>query len=196
MLWLEVAVIGAVPIVALALSLLELVPLHISGPSLVGSVVVSGLALSVLEPRIARHALRGWGAGFVAVLVYDCTRMPFIIFGGWPDFIPKIGAWLLDAPSAHWLLGYGWRYLGNGAGMGLTFSMLVLCTDRWIDRRAAGVAYGVAIWAGLVATLLSSPDGESKMFDLNPTTIAASLTGHLVYGAVLGLIMHRGTAPR
>ena len=193
-LWLECVVIGATPIVTLALSLLELIPLHIGGPALVGSALLGGLALLVLEPTVGRQAVRGYLAGLVAVLIYDGTRMPFVILGGWPDFIPKIGAWLLDEPTAPWLLGYTWRYLGNGAGMGLTFAMLVLVTDRWLDRRIAGVGYGVVIWSGLVATLLAAPAGEQKMFELNALTITVSLTGHLVYGGVLGSIMHRQRA--
>ncbi len=191
----EAAFIGAIPIVSLALAVFELVPLHLSGPSLVSTGVAAVVVILGLAPETGWHVVRGYLAGLIAVLVYDSTRMPFVVIGGWPDFIPKIGVWLLDSPEAHWSIGYLWRYLGNGAGMGLTFAMLAPLTDRWLDRRIAAIGYGVFIWSGLVMTLLAAPDGQAKLFRLTEATIALSLTGHLVYGFVLGQLMHRWRTP-
>jgi hypothetical protein len=187
----EGAVIGAMPILALALAILEVIPLHVTGPGVVGPGVLAGFMLIALAPETGGQAVRGYLAGLIAVIIYDGTRMPFVVIGGWPDFIPKIGAWLLDESTVHWSIGYAWRYLGNGAGMGLTFAMIAPVADRWIDRRIASVVYGVVIWSGLVATLLAAPNGQERLFQLTPTTIAVSLTGHLVYGTVLGQLMHR-----
>lgn len=186
------ALVGATPITALALSVLEVLPLHIGGPLLVGGGIVLGMALRVSAP-IDRMVLHGLAAGLIAVLLYDGTRLPFVLLGDWPDFIPRIGAWMTNRSDAHWSFGYLWRYLGNGAGMGLTFTMLVPYTDRWITRQRAGLAYGVAIWTGLVIILLLAPHGQARLFELTPLTIAVSLTGHLVYGGVLGAILGRET---
>lgn len=187
----ELAIVGAIPIVCLALSVLEIVPLHIGGSVMIATGILACLATMAVAPELGRQALGGYLAGLIAVLVYDGTRLPFVVFGGWPDFIPKIGAWLLDTSGSHWSVGYAWRYLGNGAGMGLTFTMLVPYVDRWVDRRVSGVVYGVTIWTGLVTTLLAAPAGQDKLFQLTPLTIAVSLTGHLVYGAVLGALTRR-----
>ena len=56
------------------------------------------------------------------------------------------------------------------------------------QRRVVGftVAFAVCpVWAGLVLTDGLAPAGRA-LFPLNATTIALSLAGHLIYGAVLG----------
>ncbi len=185
---LALAAVGFAPIVALALSLIEVVPLHIGGPVLVTAALAVGVVAAAVAPSVRRPSAVGLVGGLIAVLLYDCTRLPFAIFGGWPDFIPRIGAWLLHQPDAHWAVGYLWRYLGNGAGMGLAFTMLTPLIAPGLDRRVAGVLFGIAVWCGLLATLLVAPDGEGKMFVLTPATLSLSLVGHLVYGSVLGAI--------
>ncbi len=140
--------------------------------------------------------LRGLAAGLAAVLIYDGTRLPFVILGGWPDFIPRIGGWLLDDPDAHWSIGYLWRYLGNGAGMGLAFTVLAPRIVDRLDPRVAGIGFGVAVWTGLLTVLALSPNGQDKMFQLTPATFALSLLGHVVYGSVLGWSWPRGRPGR
>lgn len=182
-------IMGMAPISTLALAILGLVPLHVGAPILVGTPVGLGVALLILKPEDRAAVSHGFVAGLVAVLIYDCTRMPFVVIGNWPDFIPKIGAWLTNTPQTHWSVGYLWRYLGNGAGMGLTFAMAVPFTDRLIGRQKAGLLYGTTIWTGLICTVLVAPGGQERLFALTPLTIAVSLTGHLVYGAVLGFML-------
>jgi hypothetical protein len=63
-----------------------------------------------------------------------------------------------------------------------------LGTASWPRRRVVGltVAFAVCpVWAGLVPTDGLAPAGRA-LFPLNATTLALSLAGHLVYGAVLG----------
>ena len=155
---------GFTPIGSLALSLLELVPLHIGGPVLIGVAMVTAAIVIAFHPASRVLLVRGLLAGLVAVLVYDGTRLPFIILGSWPDFIPRIGDWLFDTDHVHWLVGYLWRYLGNGAGMGLAFMVVAPVAARRLGSVRFGLLYGVAIWSGLVATLLVAPDGQEKMF--------------------------------
>lgn len=184
------AAIGFTPIGALALSLVEVVPLHISAPLLLGLAAIAGATIAVVASNFRRPALLGLAAGVVAVTVYDCTRLPFAIWGGWPDFIPSIGAWLVNEPEAPWVIGYLWRYLGNGAGMGLAFVMIAPLVPM-LGQRRMGLIYGLLIWSGLLLTVLLSPNGQVKMFRLTPATLALSLLGHLVYGGVLGVIAPR-----
>src|ERR1700726_4160211 len=58
--------------------------------------VVLGIVLACLFPRYGKLALKGLIIGLIAVFLYDCMRIPFIMAGIWGDFIPKIGMWLLN----------------------------------------------------------------------------------------------------
>lgn len=181
------AAIGFTPILALALSLTGAAPLHLGAPILLGAALLTGGCLAVSNSWCRPAVMDGLGAGLLAVLIYDGTRLPFVLLGRWPDFIPKIGVWLLRNPDTHWTVGYTWRYLGNGAGMGLAFMMLAPYTRRWIDPRAAGVAFGLFVWSGLLTTWALTPNSAEQLFALTPAAFALSLMGHIVYGTVLGL---------
>ncbi len=187
--------LGFAPIGSLALSILGLVPLNFGGPILVAAAITAGCAIACNHPQYRRLVVSGLGYGLVAVTIYDMTRIPFVVFGGWPDFIPKIGIWLFDNPDTNWTVGYLWRYLGNGAGMGMAFKMVAPLAGHWVRQRVAGVAFGLAIWTGLVITLIVAPDGQSQLFALTPATIALSLLGHIVYGSVLGCTGHMAVQP-
>lgn len=59
----------------------------------------------------------------------------------------------------------------------------------------ASVAFAVVpTWTGLMATVALAPNGEERMFDLNPATFVITLVGHLIFGLVLGLAFLK--APR
>lgn len=180
--------IGFSPISALSLSIFDLIPLHISTPLVVIPSIIVALIIGNKFPNHGKLACQGFVGGLIAVFLYDCTRFPIMALGGWPDFIPKIGNWLLNRDQVHWSVGYLWRYLGNGAGMGLAFFMIVPYLERWIERRVAGVVYGIGVWGCLLVTLLASPNGEVMMFQLTWGTFFASLLGHVVFGGVLGLL--------
>jgi hypothetical protein len=61
--------------------------------------------------------------GLIAVFLYDCMRVPFIITGIWGDFIPKINMWLFNTSQPNWVVGYIWRYVGDGRFMGMASIM-------------------------------------------------------------------------
>jgi hypothetical protein len=140
--------------------------------------------------RIDRTALAGFGWGLVACAGYDCFRLPNVyLFHLWGDFFGTIGGWATGT-SSNYLAGYLWRYLGDGAGIGVVVFLLAaaLGAASWPRRRVVGltVAFAVCpVWAGLVLTDGLAPAGRA-LFPLNATTLALSLAGHLVYGAVLG----------
>jgi hypothetical protein len=108
---------------------------------------------------------------------------------GGGDFIPSIGGWLLGTNEPNAVLGYTYRWLGDGGGMGLAFLVAARSLQLASTRVAAlglGIAFGIAVWACLLATLLGTPSGQEQLFRLTPTTFTLSLGGHLIYGAVLG----------
>jgi hypothetical protein len=118
------------------------------------------------------------------------------MLGWWGDFIPRVGTWIVDVDAERSVLGavvgYVWRYAGDGGGIGVAFFVLVAATGlrRWGERATvmASVAFAVfPVWTGLVATVALAPRGQQQMFALTPATVALSLLGHLVFGLVLGL---------
>jgi hypothetical protein len=142
-------------------------------------------------PRV----LEGLASGVIAVTLYDMTRIPFLAAGVWPDFIPKIGSYLLNAADpnyslAHWIVGYIWRYVGNGGGMGLAFYMVFPIVGRRLDSRVSGTLYGLGIFGCLLITLYLSPGGRVYLFDPSLLTGSLGLIGHIVYGFILGLCVH------
>jgi len=179
--------VGFAPITALALSLTGWVPLHVGAPFLVLPAVCAGVVLGVWQPSYGRLAGQGFLLGLLAVLLYDCTRIPFIAAGVWSDFIPNIAMQLLDSPDPNWWVGYGWRYAGNGGGMGLAFAVGYGIFRPRLNTWLLGIGYGLAIWSALLLTLYLVPNGEEVLFAVTPLTFTLSLLGHVVYGAALAM---------
>ena len=174
---------GATPVTLVAASTfgvrLRSVALVAGLPAVI--VVVVAVARSRPAATLARSAL---AIGLVGTAVYDVTRIGFLLAGVVDrDPIPHIGVELgLDPPAVY---GYLWRYLGNGTGLALAFLALGLRGTR------AGVGYGLAVCAGLLATLAVSPHGQQLLFPLTPGTVVMATTGHVVFGAVLGSLSAR-----
>jgi hypothetical protein len=147
--------------------------------------------LVIFKPAgIDRTALAGFAWGVVACAGYDLFRLPNVyVFHLWGDFFGRIGGWATGTNS-NYLAGYLWRYLGDGAGIGVVVFLqaAVIGVSSWPRRRLVGftVAFAVCpVWAGLVLTDGLAPAGRA-LFPLNATTLAVSLAGHLIYGAILG----------
>jgi hypothetical protein len=178
--------LGLSPITALALSLIEVVPLYYGASFGVLPLLVLAGGAAVHVPAVGRVAAQGVGIGLLAVFLYDCTRLPALLLGGWPDFIPTIATHLRPGAEPSWMVGYAWRYLGNGGGMGLAFTVAYRLFAPQGGVYPLALGYGVAIWGGLLATLFLMPDG-TVLFELTPLTLAVSFVGHVVYGAGLAL---------
>jgi hypothetical protein len=189
MLSLMYAAIGFSPIGALTLSIANIMPLKIGAAVLVGLAIVAALVLAGWFPTYHRVALERFAAGLLAVALYDGARWITIGFGWWGDFIPSIGGWLLGTNQPDFFLGYLFRWLGDGGGMGLAFLVaaraLVPAAAGWGAVRL-GIMYGIAIWTCLLVTLVAVPAGQTLLFPLTATTFVLSLGGHLIYGGVLG----------
>lgn len=186
---LMIFVIGFAPIASLSLSAFGLVPLHVSGPLIVVPAAIGALIIGSTVPRYASTLLRGFLLGVSAVFLYDVTcRFPFMFAGLWPDFIPKIGNYLLHRDNVHWSVGYLWRYIGNGGGMGLAFYAIYPLLSARIKARAinVGVFYGITIFACALVTIYCSPAGRIYLFDPTLLTAIFGFMGHVVFGYVLG----------
>jgi len=131
--------------------------------------------------------VHGWISGIIAVAFYDLSRIPFI-YAGWDDFIPALGGWITNSEE-NFFVGYLWRYLGNGAGLGIVFSIL----SHYFNFKKlvlAGLLFGVVVCIGLELVLIFSSSAQEMMFGITPLTCAGGITGHIVYGTVLGLLIH------
>jgi hypothetical protein len=181
--------VGFAPITALAISLMGWLPLSISAPLIVGPAAVIGLLLGVIFPRYGHLALKGFCVGVVAVACYDGLRVPFILLGIWGDFIPNIGKWLLDSPHPNWAVGYLYRYVGDGGGMGMAFVAAYSLLRPKVRCWLAATGFGIAIWGCLMLTLVLAPNGQELMFRLTPISFTLSLLGHVVYGVTIGVTL-------
>jgi hypothetical protein len=181
--------IGFAPITALAISLMGWLPLSISAPLMVGPAAALGLLLGVIFPRYGWLALKGFGIGVVAVACYDALRVPFIVLGIWGDFIPNIGKWLLNSPNPNWWVGYLYRYVGDGGGMGMAFVVAYALLRPKVRCWLAAIGFGITVWGCLMLTLLLAPGGQDLMFRLTPVSFTLSLLGHAVYGAAIGVTL-------
>jgi hypothetical protein len=181
--------LGFTPIACLTLALFGIAPLHHTAVAVVLPSIAMAIALCIYFPRYGRIALRGYAIALVGVLLYDATRVPWILTGLWTDFIPRIGALLLDRQEESAALGYTWRWMGNGGGMGLAFFMAYPLISRRIEVCRAGLTYGVLIWTCLILTLQLAPQGQALLFPITLKTLVFSFIGHVVFGAVIGGLM-------
>src|SRR6266705_2820574 len=162
--------IGFSPITALAIAIIGILPLYITALIMVVPSVVLGIALAFIFPYYGKLALKGLLIGLIAVFLYDCMRIPFILAGIWGDFIPKISMLLFNTSQPDWIVGYIWRYVGDGGYMGMAFTVAYCILKPRVDSRIAGVGFGLAIWVCLLGTLVIAPHGQEMLFKLTLTT--------------------------
>ncbi len=190
--------LAALPLLTISAHVFGLVPMHVSAGLLVVPLLIVVGLLALFSPAGEEQLVgRAVAWGIVATLIYDVVRLDTVyLLGWWGDFIPTVGSWILHTGPApgvgDGIVGYLWRYVGDGGGIGVTFFVLAAATG--LHRRgtrttvAAAVVFAVVpVWAGLIATVALAPRGQSLMFPLTATTVSLSLLGHLVFGLVLGL---------
>lgn len=189
--------LAGLPLLAISAHVFDLVPMQLSAAVLVIPLATTMIALSAFAPhpgdRVIAHGLV-WGV--VACMVYDVFRLDTVyLLGLWGDFIPTMGTWITGRPddlAGGAIVGYLWRYIGDGGGIGLTFFVVASACGLHQRSRAfvvlAAVGFAVApVWAGLIGTVALAPRGEELLFPLTPTTVLLSLIGHLIFGLILGL---------
>ena len=187
---LVIAAVGFAPVTALAASVVGDAELYTTAAVLVLPCLAALAELMWLKPSYRTIVLSGFIFGLVAVTIYDLFRLPFILTGIWPDFIPKIGMWLINDGKPHPIVGYLYRYIGDGGGMGMAFVALYPFLRRLsANSFVCGIVYGIGIWAGLIATVLIAHHGQEYLFRITALSLTLSLAGHLIYGGVLGLLI-------
>lgn len=179
--------IGLLPVSTVALHALGWVHIQILLFPNIFLLAIAMVYLTVYS-GFGRDIMRSWMIGIVAVLFYDISRIPFICCG-WTDFIPGLGGWIIGEEE-HFFAGYLWRYLGNGAGLGMAFCVL----KNYINPKRMvifGAGYGLFVFACLDIILLSSKYAQTMMFEVTPLSFIGGLTGHLVYGTTLGILARK-----
>ena len=189
--------LAALPLLAISAHVFGLITMNWSAALLVVPLATAIVALTMFAPHPEeRVILHGFVWGMVACALYDVFRLDTVyMLGWWADFIPTMGTWIIGdgaSKTAGAWVGYLWRYLGDGGGIGVTFFVgaAFLGLHRRPPRQvvAAAVAFAVfPVWAGLIATVWLAPRGQTMMFPLNPVTVTLSLIGHLIFGLIMGL---------
>jgi hypothetical protein len=167
------------------------------------------LAITVYD-RIAgdrvlwRNVMIGIVAGFAAAVAYDLFRMPFVIAAidhigpVWlrlPLFkvFPRFGAMILGQSftqqqtdsqfslTAHVV---GWVYhFSNGATFGVMYTAMLG------DARKHTWWWGVVMAVGVELFLLVTPYAHFFGIPLSTKFVVATLSAHLIFGAVMGWIV-------
>ena len=97
-------------------------------------------ALVMTRPHLSdRLVLAGFIWGVVACAGYDAFRLPTIYAAHWwPDFFGTVGGSATGTNSS-FLVGYLWRYIGDGGGIAVAFFALAatLGAASWSRRRSS-----------------------------------------------------------
>jgi hypothetical protein len=192
--------LSSLPLLAIAAHELGLVSLRTSALLLILPVVATLAVVTTVAPHpIDGIVGRGLIAGMVACLAYDAFRLTAVYALGWMgDFIPMMGTGITSDPDVESgaAVGYIWRYIGDGGGLGVAFYLIAFAVglDRWSRWPAkvvlAAAAFGVFVWTGLVALVALTPRG-GELFHLRPDTLTITLIGHVIFGVFVGLAFLR-----
>ena len=198
--------LAALPLLAISAHVFGIIKMQYSAGILVIPLAVAIVVMTVLAPHAGdRVVADGLIWGIVACAIYDGFRLFTVhVFHWWADFIPTMGTWITGDPddiTAGAVVGYVWRYIGDGGGIGIAFFAVASTLGlQYRSRRTAvlaSVAFAVApVWAGLVGTVWLAERGQTMMFPLTPTTLTLSLIGHLIFGWILGLGFYRSRSVR
>lgn len=184
--------IGAIPVLAISADVFGWVSLRtVAVTAMLPLIALTAVLVTHRPDRSDRLILSGFLWGLIACAGYDAFRLPTIyVAHWWPDFFGRVGGWATGSES-NFLVGYLWRYAGDGGGIAVAFFALAatLGAAAWPKRHLFALAIGYAVcpvWAGLVLTDLLAPTGR-QLFSLTLMTLTLSLAGHLIYGSLLGL---------
>ena len=78
---------GFIPVSCIALNVFHFLPLHFTVFFIAMHAFMLVLFSGIKYERIGKIALRGWISGLVAVMLYDCARVPFILQDGMTLFL-------------------------------------------------------------------------------------------------------------
>ena len=173
--------------------------------SLPAFVILVGLGLADRtcgNRRLWGGIMIGSVAGLIAAVGYDIFRLPFVFAYGLGlhgivpalqlfKVFPRFGAMLLGQSveqqqyslAAHLL---GWAYHFSN---GLTFGIMYLAVVG--DARKHHWVWAVVMAVGLELGMLLTPYPAFFGIRATPTFVVVTLTAHLVFGVVLGLLARK-----
>ena len=173
--------------------------LFISLPALALLSVMACLDRRSGDRRLYRAVLIGSLAGLAAAAAYDVFRLPFVFSNqlGLAEYVPalplfkvfpRFGAMLLGQPveqttfslSAHL---HGWAYHFSN---GLTFGIMYLAAVGDASKRHW--IWAVLLAVGLELAMLLTPYPQFFAIKIGVAFVLVTLTAHLVFGVVLGLL--------
>ncbi|MGH3855697.1 MAG: hypothetical protein ACRDR6_19855 [Pseudonocardiaceae bacterium] len=177
--------LSSIPVLAISADVFGWVSLHTVAVWVMPPLLVAVAAMTLGRPQHSdRLVLAGFLWGLVACAGYDAFRLPSVyVMHLWGDFFGAVGGWATESES-NYLVGYLWRYIGDGGGIGVAFFTLAVTlriaswSRRWVFTLAVGYVV-CPVWAGLILTDLLAPRGRA-LFSLSLTTVTATLVGHLI----------------
>jgi hypothetical protein len=182
--------LAAVSIICLLLDFYDVISMRNSvyyGLLPASLVLIIWLLLAVRRQDRESTMVIGYGAffGFVAAIAYDIYRIPFAL-QGMPIFsvFPKFGQLILHREAPAWMIhSTGWLYhFSNGMGFGI---MYMAVARRWSWQWAM-------IWALVIeVAMLLSPYLQKFGFVITPSFLFVTLSAHLIFGLILGLMVRR-----
>ncbi|GAT12826.1 uncharacterized protein RMCN_5959 [Mycolicibacterium novocastrense] len=140
-----VLLLASMPILGISVDVFGLVPQNVTSVVVIALGAVLGALIAFAPHRIDMIVGRGLIAGMVACIVYDAARLFAVhVLGLMGDFIPVMGSFVTGEPdtAGSAAVGYVWRYIGDGGGLGVAFFVVAfaLGIDRWRKRpRGAGI---------------------------------------------------------
>jgi hypothetical protein len=143
-------------------------------------------------PAVGRSIVLGGLAGAVATIGLEVVRFTGFKMGYMPGNLPRLmGVLLLNrfalGPSSASDLA-GWAYhFWNGASFGIIYALLLGTSRRWV-----GLVYGIVVGLGfLVSPVVLSLGVGYFGFQFSIGLPIIVLTGHAVFGLMLGMLAHR-----
>jgi hypothetical protein len=168
-------------------------------PATVALVALAALDRLKGDGELWQGVLIGAVAGFFAACAYDVFRLPFVFSRewGWSAVVPpmnlfkvfpRFGAMILGEPAeqpvyslaAHLV---GWVYhFSNGVTFGVMYVAMIG------DARRRSWLWAVLLATGLELAMLLTPYPQFFAIPLTALFVAVTITAHLVFGVVLGLL--------
>lgn len=140
--------------------------------------------------RLGKAIITGALAGFVATIGLDIVRLSGVSLGLMPNLPPMFGSMLTGLPpetSTSVTVGYIYHFL-NGITFGIIYAV-IFGRIKWF----VGIGYGLFIELGM---MISPPMVMMAGFfglKMGYSILVVSLIAHIVFGAVLGLLVQRYT---
>lgn len=188
--WVRLAffVLGPAAVIGLSVAYAQILPLRVVFVLYVLPAHLIMLVLGIIYPEWGRRAAVGFAGGLLATIIYDVVRLLLVVALGLPDPIPHIGVlWGGQALADQWWVGYLWRLLGNGAGLGIAYAML---PRAWFNIKG-GWIYGDFVGLGMFAVLFFFPVAQFHLFILNGTVAVNGILGHWAYGIAIGWLFRQ-----